>query len=94
MLKMKYGEPSNNITSIFQSLYTEADEVYQCLKYPGCGTIATYWVNKEGIPNISIELQGLSRGQGFIRLVYESPNWDSIVDKNTDAVNQQTEDAL
>jgi len=56
------------------NLYEESDEFYQCLKYPGCGL----WMSLLNSPNkiIGLQLEGLQRGEGYLRLTVEAvPGW-------------------
>lgn len=62
-------------------LYQNYDEFYQCLAYDGCG----YWRDGFKSPDryISIQLNGLGRGKGYIYLEYEAqPEWDQAFDQN------------
>jgi len=80
-LTKKYGEAdaNNSIQISGLNLYNENDEFYQCLAYEGCGSWITLWTPKLG-GNVSISLEGISRGVGFLKIGYESKEWNDIID--------------
>ena len=91
-LEKKYGSNAAYEWS-GRSLYNESDEFYQCLAYDGCGSWSTFWVeNMFGA--ITLELKGLGRGKGFLRLSYEGGRWKSAMDEK-DELNEAADfDAL
>ena len=59
-----------------RELWDEPDEFYQCLAYDGCGVWVTFWVNSSVGNNIAVlQLNGLDRGEGYLRYVVEHPDW-------------------
>lgn len=91
-LTKKYGEPTPYET-IGQKLYKEYDEFYQCLKYDGCGQWFSVW-SPDNDGAIVLQLKGLSRGKGYLTLVYESKEWAAIMDSFEDRKNTSDEGAL
>nr|WP_290696369.1 hypothetical protein [Halomonas sp. UBA3074] len=73
LLIKKYGEPSTNYERTGGTLYDEADEFYQCLEYSGCGVYLSIFEFSGGL--ISVQLQGKRRGQGYLSIAYESPQF-------------------
>jgi len=77
----KYGEVdadgSFEISGL--KLYNENDEFYQCLAYEGCGYWQTLWSPESG-GVILMQLRGISRGTGFLKMSYESKLWNDIID--------------
>lgn len=91
-LNRKYGS-SESYEYFGNKLYSEYDEFYQCLKYPGCGAWVSLWdLGKGGVA--SVALKGLSRGKGYLKLVYESKEWSDIVDARKSKEHASDEDAL
>lgn len=91
-LDKKYGS-SRSYEYTGNKLYEENDEFYQCLKYDGCGSWVTFWSLDNG-GNALIELKGVARGHGFLRLAYESNVWSQIVDNLRANEQASDEDAL
>lgn len=61
------------------TLYEDADEFYQCLKYNGCG----YWqiVLSNGNGELAlVQIKGQARGTGYLRLAVEGPRWEHILE--------------
>lgn len=91
-LSDKYGKPESYEYS-GRKLYDEYDEFYQCLKYDGCGSWFSFWSPAEG-GSSSLELNGLKRGAGFLRLAYESKEWESIINSIENRKLSEDNDAL
>jgi hypothetical protein len=87
----KYGKPTDNAEIVGLHLFKDTDEFYQCLKYDGCGGWLSIW---KGTPNIILELNGLSRGVGYIRLTYEGPKWGVAVDESNEEKQKANQSAL
>jgi hypothetical protein len=87
----KYGNPKQ-INEIFGNrLYKEFDEFYLCLRYTGCGMWSTLWDEKLDVRgSILVEIKGLSRSDGYIRLGYEGPKWSDAIDEHNS--NKSTND--
>ena len=80
-LTQKYGNPTNELERVGMTLYKENNGFYQCLAYEGCGMwVAIYKDQKEDV-GILLELKGMKRGTGYIKITYEGPNWSKIIDK-------------
>ena len=74
-------------------LYDEFGEFYQCLKYGDkCGSHSLYIQPGKGV--IVIELKGIRRGVGFIRMAYESPEFGAAFDRAKSAKNNLDAGAL
>lgn len=73
LLTKKYGAPSDHFEFTGRELYDEADEFYQCLEYSGCGVYVSIFQFSGG--TIAIELEGKSRGTGYLTIGYESPGF-------------------
>ncbi|WP_338268007.1 hypothetical protein [Marinomonas pontica] len=71
ILVKKYGNPSSEFEHTGMKLYDDADEFYQCLEYSGCGGyMASFSV---GGGSIQVSIEGSRRGQGNVKITYESP---------------------
>lgn len=73
LLTKKYGSPSTHYERVGGALYDDADEFYQCLNYSGCGAYLSIFEYAGGV--ISIQLKGKRRGEGFLTIGYESPQF-------------------
>jgi len=91
-LTKKYGSPEV-FEYIGQKVYDEYDEFYQCLKYDGCGGWASFWEIKNG-GDVSVQLNGLARGIGYLVLSYESKEWNSILASLEQREKASDDDAL
>ena len=79
-LTTKYGSPLGiEIEMVGRDLYDEYDEFYQCLAYSGCGFWVSGWEGSDG-SSVFLQLIGLSRGVGYLRLTYEPKEYSQIVD--------------
>lgn len=78
LLSEKYGQPISSGEIIGRDIWLEADEFYQCLAHTGCGMYFAVW-STEGGPDVSLQLKSLRRGQGYIEVTYEGPNWGEIL---------------
>ena len=78
-LVKKYGEAKDYEYSGLK-LYDEYDEFYQCLAYSGCGSWLSFWEPVNG-GTVSVSLEGLGRGKGFLKISYESKKWAIVVDE-------------
>jgi len=57
-------------------LYRESDEFYECLGYEGCGAWVVFWRGTESDESIAtLQLEGVSRGNGYLAYSVEHPNW-------------------
>jgi len=82
---------------IGQKLYDEVDEFYQCLAYDGCGKHALYMLPEEGKNGkgaVVLELNGLSRGKGYLDVIHEAPLWGEELGKAKEAQNEVDLDGL
>lgn len=93
ILKKKYSEPSLEWESVGRKLYKEYDEFYQCLAYDGCGDYYSSFKPKEG-GFVAIELKGISRGKGFLKILYEGSNWSKHYNENKEKAKESDGDAL
>ncbi len=89
-LKSKYNEPTSSYEQTGLKLYKDNDEFYQCLKYDGCGNWISIFKDQQSGTSIVLELNGISRGTGFIKLTYESSHWGDVVDKH-DAIKTKSD---
>jgi hypothetical protein len=91
-LTKKYGAPKLYEWSATE-LYKESDEFYECLAYQSCGSQSAYWV--EGvIGTIVLEINGASRGKGYLNLNYESARWSDLLDKMKSEMSAGDDDSL
>ena len=86
----KYGKPDFSFEKVGAKLYDDSDEFYQCLSYTGCGGWYVSW--KIGDASVVIEMQGASRGKGWIKLSYESKDFQRLLDE-AKARQADTDDA-
>jgi len=90
----KYGQPSDVLEKVGGKLWDEKDEFYQCLAYAGCGMWVALFEDKTSGQNIGLQLEGMTRGKGYIHLIYEGPKWSEVVDAMKAAEAQSDKDAL
>lgn len=88
----KYGIPKT-YEFIGNELYDESDEFYQCLKYDGCGAYTSHFELKNNNA-IALELLGVKRGEGVIRLIYESDLFIKVKTEEEANIDVSDEDAL
>ena len=92
-LTKKYGDKFKSFEYIGLDLYDESDEFYQCLAYSGCGSHSSFWI--DGLNGtIVLSLNGLSRGKGFLKLVYESKDWSRHLDEMKNDQDSINDDSL
>lgn len=94
ILTEKYGQPVNKNEVVGLDLWTEPDEFYQCLSYDGCGIWVSYWQAGSPSSSIALQLKGLDRGEGYLSMVYEGPNWQKIIDAVNAGEAQVKKDAF
>ncbi|KYN91034.1 hypothetical protein ATY35_00145 [Vibrio cidicii] len=73
LLTKKYGSPSTHYERVGGDLYDDTDEFYQCLDYSGCGAYLSIFNYAGGV--IAVQLKGKRRGEGFLTIGYESPQF-------------------
>ncbi|MDO3922639.1 hypothetical protein [Salmonella enterica] len=97
ILQNKYGN-ADSIEVIGNHIYTKSDEFYQCLSYSGCGAfISTFSPRGGGMAGLSLGGKGVGnrgRGNGWIRLSYESPNFANAKDESAKENDKKASDAL
>lgn len=94
ILTEKYGNPESAMEKTGVTLWKDRDEFYQCLAHDGCGLWFALWKTVEPAMKISLKIQGVRRGEGFIVLTYEGPNWSEIVAKVNSSENKAKKDAF
>ena len=82
----------HDLIQMHLKLYQDSDEFYECLRYSGCGFYALGISPEKG--SIILEISGLSRGQGYISLTYESPKWGDVIKKAKSSKQASDKDAL
>lgn len=92
ILIKKYGQPTSNTDFIGVKLYDRSDEFYQCLAYDGCGLWGTVW--KTDTLSILLQLDGISRGKGYIRINYETKAFLESLDSDKQQNMKKDEYAL
>jgi hypothetical protein len=72
------AQPTKEVTASGDKVYRDSDEFYECLAYSGCGLYLAIWE----IPpmSVSLELQGVRRGIGFVIMKVEGPNYNAAKD--------------
>ena len=93
-LVAKYGEPSTNFEEVGLKLWDNSDEFYQCLAYSGCGMWTAIFVHEPSGQTIGLNLQGLRRGEGYIKLAYEGPKWSELIGQVKEKESKSDADAL
>ncbi|CUB04078.1 hypothetical protein [Marinomonas fungiae] len=73
IMSKKYGQPTDKLEYVGMKLYDDADEFYQCLDYDGCGNYITQYDLSGGL--LAIQIEGQGRGKGYIKIIYESPEF-------------------
>ena len=79
-LRKKYGPPTHKLEVSGLKLWNEPDEFYQCLDYDGCGHYFSIFKDEKSGMGIFLELKGVRRGQGFVKLTYEGPDWSAFIE--------------
>ncbi|MDX5364592.1 MAG: hypothetical protein LPJ91_10605 [Pseudazoarcus pumilus] len=92
-ISQKYGSSEGSFEYSGRRLFDGYDEFYQCLRYDGCGSWVSFWKIDQG-GRISLELKGLSRGEGYLMLTYEGPIWEQAVDERNVRKSSSDKDAL
>lgn len=79
LLTEKYGTPSDVLEQTgITGVYGDRDEFYQCLEYSGCGAYWSIWSTGNFL--ISLRIRGISRGNGYISLQYEGPQFGAALE--------------
>jgi len=82
-----------SITEVGIRTYNEDDEFYQCLAYKGCGLWITMFSGEN--KNITLQLNGLEKGKGFIDIRAEAvPEWYEAIGKRPPATIVDSSEAL
>ena len=94
-LEDKYGSPDSRLSMerVGLSLYKDADEFYECLDYTGCGMWSALWTGSYGTVGLSISSGGL-RGTGWLKVTYEGPAWEGLIDARDARTDQADADAF
>lgn len=92
LLTKKYGAPKSAYEQSGIKLYDDADEFYQCLEYSGCGYYASIFEYAGG--TIGLSLKGKRRGEGYLTIGYESPQFESASAEIERGEESEDEDAL
>ena len=77
-LTKKYGEPGTELELVGAKPYDDPDEFYQCLAHD-CGFWGAVW-EPVGDGSIGLELDGHSRGKGFVQIDYVSKERDVLAE--------------
>jgi len=88
LLAKKYGGPADSTELMGLDIYKDTDEFYQCLKYNGCGYYRSSYKYGDGF--VAIQLKGVSRGTGTLKILYESSGF--LVAKDEIEKNSQKSD--
>lgn len=93
----KYKEPDASLSQeVFGlTVYDGYDEFYQCLAYSGCGYWGSLWnFHKDGGGAVNLQLIGLGRGVGRLKIIYESNKWSGLLDEMKEKINSSDDDSL
>jgi len=92
LLISKGNSVDKSYASVGNEVYEDEDEFYECLGYEGCGL----WMALMSGENkrISINLNGLSRGKGYIRMTIEGPDFEKVINKYNGMKKSSDADAL
>lgn len=75
----RYGKPIDLTQVVGRTLYRDADEYYECLKYTGCGLWQALFKTPEKIA--LLRLYGTGRGSGYMKITVEADEWSGVVDQ-------------
>lgn len=89
----KYGKATSEGQHTGLKLYQETDEFYQCLAYDGCGIWSA--VYEPSGRAVVLQLNGISRGTGWVDIVAESvPEWGDSLKQKAAGNNASDKNAL
>ncbi|MBY6017943.1 hypothetical protein KUW04_09145 [Halomonas denitrificans] len=86
-------QEENRLESVGNALWNEPDEFYQCLDYDGCG----YWIwfgRDASGDTVMVKIEGVRRGQGRVRAIFESPKWNTLVEASQQQQAARDSDAF
>jgi hypothetical protein len=93
LLSEKYGKPDIDHQVVGGKLFKEDDEFYECLAYNGCGLWVSVYESADKI--LSVELNGLRHGSGFISITAEAkPQFLKAVEVHNSRKNKLDKDSL
>lgn len=93
ILTEKYGPPKIDTQTTGNRLFKERDEFYQCLAYPGCGMWVSSFQAEDKV--IFVELTGLRRGVGLIKVTAEAtPQFSEALKEHKSRTARKDRDAL
>jgi len=84
----KYGAPNSDFEKVGVELFTETNEFYQCLAYDGCGYWSAMFSDKDKGILVSLQLKGIGRGKGFVKLAYEGPDWEEAMEESNSELSK------
>ncbi len=92
ILTIKYGSPifENEKTSLEN--IPDSKDFYWCIIITKCPTPNAAWDSKPGI--VSLRLNGVSRGKGYISIVHEGPNWIKVDEESKNNKNEANKSAF
>ncbi|MBN1450239.1 MAG: hypothetical protein JW963_04415 [Anaerolineales bacterium] len=92
LLKQNYTM-GKSFCSVGHKLYEDSDEFYECLAYKGCGMWTIFFSSDN--KTIMLEIEGIKRGTGFIKMSVEaSPEFTEAVKEYKALETSSDADAL
>ena len=93
-LLKKYPNAENDeLIMMHAELYEDSDEFYECLRYDGCG-YHTLFLMADDSSSLSVQINGISRGKGYISVAYESSMFSEVMDKNEELIKKSDIESL
>ena len=93
-LTKKYPNAENDeLILMHAELYEDSDEFYECLRYDGCG-FHSFYLKPDDSSRLAIKLHGISRGKGYISVVYESSMFSAVLDENEALIEESDIESL
>ena len=78
-LTRKYGKPGAVTEVTGRVLYAAPDQFYESLAHEGCGRWACQWDLRNPRLGILLEIKGVFRGEGYVSLNFEGPEWSAVL---------------
>jgi len=93
VLTKKYGEPADAYEYQGEDLYRGADEFYECMDHPGCGTYMSIFQKDGAVVRVELNSTG-KKGRGWVSIMYQGPQFQNALDAHEASQADQELDSL